>query len=64
MQWVELDKTHINTSHIQGFYWRKGALIITFNGRAPERWDDLDRKLYLKLCDYLGIRPYEEDDYG
>jgi len=61
MKWVELDKTHINTDHVQGFYWRRGVLVLTFVGRAPERWDDPKRELYLKMCRSQGVRPCEEE---
>ena len=60
MKWVTVDNTHLNTNQIQGFYWHRGNLVITFNGRAPERWEDPNREHYLKLCRSQGIQPVEE----
>ena len=61
MKWVEIDHTHINTHHIQTFYWIKGKLLLSFVGReSMEQWEDPNKELYLKLCRSQGVQPYEE----
>ena len=65
MKWILIKDLHINTDHVQAFQWRNGRLVICLaeEGR-PITWEDPDKKLYIKMCHLLGVRPAEEDPSG
>ena len=61
MRWVLINRTHINTDHVLGFYWGDGVLHISYVsapglGKIP----DPDKALYTRLCHLLGLRPAED----
>lgn len=61
MKWVLLNKTHVNTDHLDAFRWEDGDLLINYGmDSATYRFDDPDRRLYLMLCHRLGVIPFEE----
>lgn len=65
MKWVLLNRTHINTNLVTAFWWEEHQLIVWFAGEpARARYRDPDRKLYVKLCHALGVRPEEVDNNG
>lgn len=61
MKWVDIYGIHVNTDHLECFTWFDGELHIFFRAdRQETRIKDPDRKLYVKLCHLLGVRPAEE----
>lgn len=63
MKWTTIYKSHVNTNNVDCFRWEDGLLLVWFIGsECPNKWDDPDRQLYLKLCRQQGIQPVEEND--
>ena len=61
MKWVEIFGTHTNTDLIETFAWFDGELQLKFVADPKiVKLDDPDRKIYIKLCHQLGVRPCEE----
>ena len=59
MKWVLISKTHFNMDNIIYFSWEEGKLYLHTGER--ELWkEDPDKKHYTKLCQLMGVRPYEE----
>ena len=65
MQWVIVDRLHLNTNQIEGFHWMEGKLCIRFAGNdSLIIRKDPGKKKYLRLCAQLGVRPVEDDQDG
>lgn len=65
MKWILINELHINTDQVQTFYWMGGLLVIRFaEGGRQKFLTDPDKKLYIKMCHLLGVRPAEEDPSG
>ena len=64
MQWVLVDRLHLNTERIEGFHWMEGKLCIRFAGTTDVIRKDPDKKKYLRLCAQLGVRPVEDEQDG
>jgi hypothetical protein len=63
MKWTLIRCTHVNVNNVDAFKWEDGELVVFFNSDPePAKWKDPDRQLYVKLCQALGVRPYEEGD--
>ena len=64
MQWVIVDRLHLNTDKIEGFHWIEGRLYIRYEGSLASHFRDPDKKKYLSLCAQLGVRPVEDEQDG
>jgi hypothetical protein len=65
MKWVRINGHHINTDQLQLFKWEKGYLVLWFLGEeSAVNWFDPQQKLYIQLCNALGVSPYKEDLNG
>lgn len=60
MKWVEIGGSHINTGLVLSFRGECGYLFLVFVDGKSATIKDPDRKLYIKLCHQLGVRPAEE----
>lgn len=59
MKWVRVNGQHINTDQLQLFHWERGYLILWFSGEEESvNWRDPDKRLYLEICNALGVAPY------
>lgn len=72
MFWLKIFRTHVNPQTLTAIKWDEGELSVWFIGEEkPAKWDDPDKRLYLKLCramdfqdDHLypeGLRPCQVD---
>lgn len=58
--WIRINGRHINADALQLFKWEKGYLVLWFIGdEEGVNWLDPERKLYLQLCNALGVGPWE-----
>ena len=65
MNWITIDRLHINADLVEGFHWIEGRLVIRYTGSdGLTTFRDPDRKKYLHLCDQLNLIPVEEDRDG
>ena len=64
MKWVLIGTTHINMDTVKFFYWEGGKLYFCTGIKEKLYQEDPDKKWYHKLCQLMGIRPYEEEAHG
>lgn len=65
MKWILVKDLHINTDQVQAFQWVDGRLRVWFAEKEVlTLFADPDKKLYIKMCHLLGVRPVEEDPNG
>lgn len=65
MKWILIKGLHINTDHVQTFQWIGGRLMVGLAEKDVLKiFDDPDKKLYIRMCHLLGVRPAEEDPSG
>lgn len=65
MNWITVDRLHINADQVEGFHWIEGRLIIRYTGSdGLTTFRDPERKKYLRLCEQLGVEPVEDDGNG
>ena len=64
MQWVTIDRLHLNTDRVESFHWIEGRLFVRYPGTSTSTFRDPEKKKYLKLCAQLGVKPVEDDQDG
>ena len=67
MKWALVENMYINTNNVDAFKWEKGILYIWFNSEYDSEstdFDDPDKTLYIRLCNQLGVRPWEMEGKG
>lgn len=62
MKWVLIFKAHVNMDNVKFFCWEDGELRLYIERNEDLLVEDPDKKWYHKLCQLMGIIPYEECD--